>query len=318
MKILSLEEFRDTGKRSALALGFFDGVHRGHQKVLARAVELARQNGLAPVVFTFINHPAEITRQGRAPLLISDYARRAELISGTGIEYLVARKFDIEFSSISPGDFIYHIIKEQLRADFITVGRNYSFGRRAKGTPALLGKLQDLCEYKLIVEEPVRQGGIVISSSAIRSLISKGDLKTASAMLGRPFILKGTVIPGTGRGEKLGFPTANIDYPERIIRPPHGVFAVRARIDDEWLDSVANFGGAPTFENDDMRKNLLEIHVIDRTLNLYNKEIEVAFIEFLRPPVKFDDSGQLSEQIKKDCENARAILKNNNPSEVYT
>ncbi|MCD6310174.1 MAG: bifunctional riboflavin kinase/FAD synthetase [Candidatus Eremiobacteraeota bacterium] len=316
MDILTLEEFSNTGKRSSLALGFFDGIHLGHRKILSSAVRTAEKNEILSVVFTFKNHPAEVLHPGRKLPLISDFSLRIELISQTGINCLVVCDFDQEFGMISPRDFVHNIIKEKLHPDFIVVGRNYSFGYRAGGTPSFLQRLQDICNFKLIIEAPVRHRGIVISSSMIRSLVTRGDLKTASAMLGRTFSVHGNVIKGSGRGKNLGIPTANIIYPEKIVRPPDGVYAVKTKIKGKWLNSVANLGGSPTFHDKGRAKNVLEVHVLDKDFDLYGKEMEIELVEFIRPLIFFDTPKALIARIKKDRDIARKILESKIPVEA--
>jgi riboflavin kinase/FMN adenylyltransferase len=296
---LALEDFLPQGE-TALALGFFDGVHLGHQAVL----KLALSAGGRPWAYTFRNHPASVLAPERAPRLLTTFAERVEILEGLGLG-VVYSDFDLAFSQISPRRFAEEILAGRLGARWVAVGANYTFGHQGAGKVALLAELGRQLGFEVRTAGPVRVGGRVVSSTRIRQAVAGGRVEEARQLLGRPYQLRGEVVPGAARGARLGFPTANLRPPAEKVLPAHGVYAVLVRYQERLWPGVANLGVRPTFGEDQV---LLEVHLFDVEVDLYGQELEVHFIRRLRPERKFPGVEALRAQIAEDCRQARELL----------
>jgi len=268
-----------------VAIGTFDGVHRGHRAVIDDA----------DTVLTFDPHPLEILHPAALPKLITPFAVKRDVIEGLGVEELVVVPFDHEFAQVTAEQFIEEILIARLGAERISVGENFRFGARAKGDPAMLSARS---EFETRVVPLVEVDGETVSSTRIRALVAAGDMEAARHALGAPFMVEGTVVKGDQRGRELGFPTANIVPDDRLAIPGHGVFAAFAN----GVPAAVNVGVRPTFETG--RGVLIETYLIDREEDLYGKTLRVAFVERLRGEKRFPGAEELIEQMHRDVEDA--------------
>lgn len=300
MKICTpLQEYEPPAGGTSVALGFFDGVHRGHQALLAQA----RQGDYPAVVFTFRNHPASVVSSARTPLLLTDYEERFQLLQDAGLGVVWA-DFDRPFSQIEPREFVGDILLSRLGARRVISGANYRFGHRAAGTPSLLRECTNL---KVEVVPDVLENGQVISSSRIRQALLEGRVKEAGVMLGRPFRISGRVLRGQQIGRKLDAPTANVSLnPDKVV-PSYGVYAVQVTSKGTIYNAVANLGVRPTAQPE-QSVPLLEAHLLDFADDLYGEPINVDFIERIRGEQRFSGLDELKAQIRLDIVTTRKHL----------
>jgi riboflavin kinase/FMN adenylyltransferase len=290
-----------------VALGTFDGVHLGHQKIINRVVTAAKSTAGTSVVFTFDPHPRTVLKPHQPLPLITTYEEKCLIIAALGVDLLYTVPFHDSFSRISPEQFIKEVLVDLIRPELVVVGPNYTFGSQGQGSPELLTRLGNLYGFQVEVMESVFIDDKMISSTMIRKLINAGEVETAAKLLARNYSITGKVVHGDGRGRTLGFPTANLDFPSNSVIPADGVYAVRIRIDDELYQGVANIGTNPTFRVDNRR---LEVHIFNYTADLYGKDIAVLFQKQLRPERTFAGKDQLIDQIHQDVIQARNILNN--------
>jgi riboflavin kinase/FMN adenylyltransferase len=284
--VIELGQFQPTGPTS-VALGFFDGVHRGHQALLSRA----------EVAFTFSNHPETVLRPDSAPPLLTTFAERGQIIESMG-RTVVYREFDRDFASMAPDRFAREVLRGQLQAERLVMGPNYRFGHRAAGTPELLRELG----FEITLVDPVEQWGQVISSTGIRQLLTRGRASEAANCMGRPYSWRQTVTRGQQRGRELGTPTANLPLPEGKVVPALGVYVMQAELEGSVYNAVANLGIRPTFGQS--TAPLLEVHLLNFEGDLYDRELTVRFLGRLREERRFDGLESLREQIARDREQA--------------
>ncbi|EEZ33796.1 riboflavin biosynthesis protein RibF [Brucella sp. NF 2653] len=290
-----------------VAIGNFDGVHRGHQAVLERALELADRESRPAVVLTFEPHPRSFFKQGQPVDRLTDAAEKAEILRLMGFDAVVEQPFTAEFSQRSAEDFVQHILVEKLRASRVVTGYDFHFGKGRRGTPEFLCEAGKKAGFSVtLVDAFTDEGGMLVSSTRIRNLLSEGEVAEAAGLLGYRYRICGEVIHGKKLGRTLGFPTANMALaPQTSLK--HGIYAVRFRLDDAMLyDGVASFGRRPTV--DDEGAPLLETFLFDFSGDLYGKTAAVSFFGFLRGEVKFDGLDPLINQMKQDEAQARALL----------
>lgn len=302
---------------TSVALGVFDGLHRGHRDLVARAVTSGREFGATPVMVTFDPHPVEVIRPGSHPLLLTTTERRAELAGELGIEAVFALPFDREMASWEPSEFVDRVLVQGLQCRSVTVGSNFTFGRRASGTPETL---RELCAERGIVCQVVdllESGGERVSSTRIRSLLDQSDVAGAASLLGRPHRVAGIVVHGAGRGGRdLGYPTANLDLPEYAAVPADGVYAGWfTLLDSDAVNgsmarghrypTAISVGTNPTF-GDAARS--VEAFVLDETADLYGCVAAVDFVDHVRSMEKFSSIDELLEAMGRDVSRTRAIL----------
>ncbi len=306
-------------KGGVVALGNFDGLHRGHQAVLKAALNLADTAGVPSAVMTFEPHPRAFFNPNQDAFRLCPFRMKARLIAALGVEFLYVQGFDKKFSERSAENFVEEILVNGLGLSHIVVGYDYVFGHRRGGN---VGVLKDMAKRfgfgVTAVEQKTLDDGVRFSSTNIRNLLKDGRCSEAAQLLGRYWEIEGRVQRGDQRGRLLGFPTANLPY-KNYLHPKKGVYAVRAGIDQGaktiWFDGVANFGNRPTFDKTD---TLLEVHLLDRTLDLYGKHLRVALIDHIRPEQKFDGLDALKKQIAKDSDAARHLLAERSFSEGPT
>jgi riboflavin kinase/FMN adenylyltransferase len=287
-----------------LTLGNFDGVHRGHQAILARVVAAARASGGEAVALTFHPHPVAVLRPDRAPALITSVRDRIGLMAATGLDVLVLQHFTPAFADLTAEAFVEQFMVERLGATRVVVGHSVSFGHQRSGDAALLTALGGRCGFAVEVVGPIQVDGHDVSSSAVRRAIAAGDVVLAHTLLGRPHWLGGRVERGRQRGAAIGFPTANVRV-RTGMWPPDGVYVVRAQHGDRWIDGVANIGTNPTFG---AAPRTLEAHLFDFDADLYGERLTVAFIARLRGEIAFPSVEALVAQIARDAAEARALL----------
>jgi riboflavin kinase / FMN adenylyltransferase len=296
-----------TGKmsevQSIVPIGIFDGVHRGHQLVPARAVASAKERDARVVVITFDPHPVAVLRPDAMPLMLTTVKRRIELLKQYGADSVVVLEFNDELSKQTADEFVEQTLVERLNAVQIVVGSNFRFGHRASGDVDLLRK------FGLEVDDvPLLRDGEIISSTEIRERIAAGDVVAAAAALGRPHFVEGPVVRGDARGRELGFPTANLRVDEGIAIPADGVYAGHlVRASGERSLAAISVGTNPTFDGEQRR---VEAYVIDEghELELYDEHVIVEFAQRLRGMVRFDGIEPLIEQMSRDVNDARSIL----------
>ena len=294
---------------AAIAVGNFDGVHRGHQAVIGEAGRIAKTAGVPWAVMTFEPHPRGVFVPQTPPFRLTPMRAKAREIAALGVDYLIVPRFDLEFSRIEADDFVRNIIVEGLRAKHVVCGYDFVFGHGRRGNSELLLRSGRTDGFGFSCVQQVRDGeGEGFSATRARGCLRNGDPSGATHVLGRPFEIEGRVIVGDKRGRTIGYPTANLPLGE-YLRPANGVYAVRVGLADGentvWHSGVANLGLRPTFEKEDV---ILEAHLFDFDGDLYGKRVRVALIDFLRPEKKFDGIAELKAQIAEDSENARRIL----------
>ncbi|MBW8058928.1 MAG: bifunctional riboflavin kinase/FAD synthetase [Solirubrobacterales bacterium] len=271
-----------------VAIGTFDGVHRGHQTVIDDA----------DTVLTFDPHPLEVLHPAALPKLIMPFGVKRDVIEGLGVRELVVIPFDREFATVSAAGFVEEILVERLGAERVSVGENFRFGARAQGDPEMLAARS---EFETRVVALVEVDGETVSSTRIRALIAAGEMEGARHCLGAPFMVEGTVVEGDQRGRELGFPTANIVPDDRLAIPGHGVYAAFAN----GAPAAVNVGVRPTFETG--RGVLIEAHLIDGEDDLYGATLRVAFVERLRGERRFAGVEELIAQMRTDVEDAKRV-----------
>ena len=297
-------------KGGAVAVGNFDGVHKGHAAVIGEAGRIARSAGAPWLVLTFEPHPRSVFSPNVAPFRITPPPVKARLIERLGVDCMVELPFDLDFSRQSAETFIEEIIVKGLDAHHVVSGYDFVFGHGRKGNcELLLHKGRELgFDFTSLAAAGDEEGG-AFSATRVRAALREGKPGEAAEILGRDFEIEGEVEGGAKRGRTIGFPTANVQL-GAYIRPATGVYAVRAALADDatprWYDGVANFGSRPTFDG---TGELLEVHLFDFDGDLYGKRLRVALVDYLRPEIKFDGIEALRAQIAIDAETARRILK---------
>jgi len=291
---------------AVIALGNFDGFHRGHQAVAGEAIGWAKAEGRPSIIATFDPHPVRFFRPEVPPFRLTTLEQRQELYLAAGATAMLVFHFDAELAGTSAEDFIRTILVERFGAHGVVTGGDFTFGKGAKGNVDLLHEFGRSLGLRARVVDAVAEGGEVVSSSRIREALREGRPEEAARLLTRPFAIRGIVEHGDKRGRTIGYPTANVTI-DNYLRPKYGIYAVTGRIlaTGELLHGAANIGIRPQFEPP---KELLEPYFFDFFGDLYGQEIEVAFHHFLRGEAKFDSLEALIEQMDKDCAEARRLL----------
>ena len=289
-----------------LAIGVFDGVHRGHQAVISTSAQHARSANGTPVVVTFDPHPMKVLRPREAPHLLTATQHKIRLIRDLGVEHLLIIKFDKTFAATSPEDFVQQLVTHSKPLREICVGHEWSFGKGRRGNLALLRKLGAQFDFDVVgIPAVTLRNGEAVSSTAIRHAIEAGDLVRAAEMLGREYTILGTVVRGENLGKKIGFPTANLSAHSEQF-PPNGVYFAQATLNGSIYPGVVNLGYRPTVSSDKAER-VLEIYLLDFDHDIYGKHIEVRFVQYLRPEQKFENLDALARQIEFDVQQARKL-----------
>jgi riboflavin kinase/FMN adenylyltransferase len=292
-----LEEIKSI-KETVVALGNFDGVHKGHQEIIRRTVKSARMAGLKSAVFTFANHPKNVLAGKPVIKNILYPEDKAEIMKSLGIDYLFSLEFNELIQHMSAEEFIHKLLIGAFKMREVYCGFNYRFGYKAEGSPEALIKAGMKNGFGIHVLEPFKIDGNLVSSSLIRTLIAEGRVGECKKYMGRNYAVGGEVVVGNRIGRTIGFPTSNILIDETMVTPAHGVYVTYCNYNGICYQGVTNVGIKPTIG--DNKKNI-ETHIFNFSKDLYGKEIRVEFLERLRPEIKFDNVTALAQQIDKDC-----------------
>lgn len=288
-----------------VAIGNFDGVHRGHRAVIDIARTHAKKNGAAALALTFEPHPRAFFRPDVPLFRITPEAEKLQLFAAAGLDGAVVMQFNRGLAGLSAADFVEKILVEWLGIRGVAVGHDFHFGKQRQGTPEFLIEAGKRHGFAVEIVAPLTDGGAPVSSGAVRAALAAGDIARANELLGHSWFVTGDVIHGEKRGRNLGFPTANIKL-NPVTELKHGIYAVRVYAGGKAYGGVANFGRRPQFDNG---APLLEPYLFDFSGDLYGKTITVEFVAFIRPEQKFDSVKTLVEEMKRDTEKTRALLK---------
>ena len=297
-----------------VTIGVFDGIHRGHQSIIADAVSMAAERGLPSALITFVPHPSEVVRPGSHPPVLTSIVRRAELVAGLGVDVFCALPFTLEFSRLAPDEFVHHALVDRLHASAVVVGENFRFGHKAAGDVALLGELGRRFGFTAHPTALLHEGDTPLSATYVRKCVTAGDVRTAAHVLGRPHRVDGVVERGDQRGRELGYPTANLRADAWAAVPADGVYAGRVVRLDEWGRTIPggelgvaaiSVGTNPTFE---VRQRRIEAFVLDFSGDLYGATIGIEFVQRLRGMVKYEGVEALVEQMDHDVEQTRTLM----------
>ncbi len=291
--------------KSAIALGFFDGVHKGHQSVIASAVNYAKANNITSGVVTFKDHPRALTTF-KQPLLLTTLDQRLKQFEHLGVEIVLVLTFTPELCNLSAKDYVKNILKGSMGARYISVGQNHHFGKDRQGDCVLLQSMAKENLFALHICPILTVDNFAVSSTVIRENLALGNVEIVNKLIGRGFCLTGTVISGHQRGRTIGYPTANIQVTEFQSIPANGVYAGLAKINNQEYKAVINIGIRPTFNNTHIANPLIEAHILDFNQDIYNQEIEISFLNYVRPEQKFNSVEALIAQITKDCNFVKA------------
>lgn len=306
MKTIRLETLTRLDRDTALCLGFFDGIHLGHLKILDITRETGRRENLAPALFTFESHPLEVLNPGLCFPYLTTLEERKKIAFSEGIEYFISCEFTRDFASISPEDFIIDVILSKLRGKSLIVGADYHFGEGGRGDIKLLKKLAQKHGVNVVVVPEVKIEGEKISSTHIRESIMGGEIEKANHYLGRWYSIEGRVHRGKNRGKKLGIPTANLRIPDKKVIPRRGVYCVLCLLENHIYKGIGHVGNRPTFKEEDYN---IEIHLFDFKKDIYSQKIRVFFINYIRDTLNFDNPWVMKKKINQDICVCREKLK---------
>jgi riboflavin kinase / FMN adenylyltransferase len=288
-----------------LALGNFDGLHRGHMKIIERVGRVASERGATAVAMTFDPHPPRVVRPDKAPPLLMTKAQRLEALERAGLDGVAVVRFTPELSRWDPETFVRTVLVEWLHVAEVWVGANFLFGHDRAGNFSSLRGLGSRYGFRAEKIDPVRYKDFVVSSTRIRRLISEGRVDEAGALLGHPYTIDGKVVEGSHRGRGLGFPTANLATANELI-PPHGVYATTVRLDGVIYPSITNVGVRPTF--DEEPRTVIETHLLDVERDLYGRTLRLGFVQRLRDERRFETVDLLKAQVGADVQKARTLF----------
>jgi riboflavin kinase / FMN adenylyltransferase len=300
------EEARPTRWREpVLAVGNFDGLHRGHIQIVERVVQTAAERHATPLVLTFDPHPTRVIRPDRAPALLMTMAQKVEALSAAGVQGLAVVPFTLELAAWGPEAFVQRVLVEWLNVAEVWVGANFLFGHDRAGDFTVLRLLGERYGFRTETIDSVRYKETAVSSTRVRRLLAEGRVDEAALLLGRHYFMDGTVVHGLQRGRVLGFPTANLDS-ENELTPPNGVYATLATFDGVVYPAVTNIGVRPTFHQPSA--TVIETHLLDMERDLYGARLRVAFVQRIRDERTFTGVDELKAQITADCDHVRRLL----------
>jgi riboflavin kinase/FMN adenylyltransferase len=302
--IRHLEQLPDAARGGAVAIGNFDGVHLGHQRIIQRLLERAREVGGPAIVFTFDPHPVRLLRPHESPPPLTWTERKAQLLKELGVDWIVAYPTDLRLLSYTAQEFFDRFVLDVLGAKAMVEGPNFFFGHNREGNIQRLREMTDAAGISLDIVEPLELDGQLVSSSLIRKLIAEGDVQTAARMLTHPYRIRGMVTHGAGRGAQIGFPTANLEAIDTLL-PAVAVYAGHAWIAGEGFAAAVNVGPNPTFGE---HSHKVEVHILDRELALYGEALEVEFLAKLRDVRTFGSKGDLVDQLNQDIKATRGLV----------
>lgn len=287
-------------KRLAITIGNFDGIHLGHQSLINKVIAISNNKNSTSGIITFSPHPNKSLDGSKAPALLINLKKKIQIFQGMGLQLMALFDFNHTFSRLLPECFIKEYIVDILHAKDIVIGENFRFGKNGSGDPVLLQLLGEKYGFETHIMKSLYDNGNIISSTNIRNLIKKGEIAKANSLLGRYFSISGKVQKGKGIGRKLGFPTANIPLPIGIV-PRKGVYITLCCIGRDYLPSLTNIGTTPSITN---RPLTIEVHILNKNIDLYNEDIEIFFIERIRDEKYFENIDDLKNAIKNDREYA--------------
>lgn len=300
----SLNDIVEFGRETAVTFGVFDGIHLGHQAVINTLLKHAAHDNLASVLVGFYPHPLAFLAPERCPPLLTPLPKRVEILQQFGVDEIVMLSFDAQIASMSPEAFVERVLLEKCRAKHVVVGYACQFGKNRAGNAERLVELSKGYAFDVSVVPPTEIDGAPVHSTRIREALAQGDLRQSAQLLGRPYSLIGTVVHGDGRGREIGFPTANIETQHQVY-PPNGVYAIRAKLEERWLDGVLNIGMRPTFNGVNIQ---VEGHFFNFDEIIYGKLVEIFLVKKIRSERKFPNIEFLIQQIQRDIAAAAEIL----------
>ena len=291
-------------RESVLTIGVFDGVHRGHQRLIAKVVAEANANGAAAGVLTFRNHPDSVLNPNFRPHYITSVAERTRLMEELGVDFVVPVTFDREVAGLRARKFT-KLLSSNLRMRGLVVGPDFAMGYKREGNVAVLSTLGAELGFSVSVVDLLSDGGDAVHSTSIRKALVDGNVKDVAKKLGRNFSISGTVVTGDKRGRTLGFPTANIEVGPDMVVPGNGIYATLAFVDGERHMAATSIGTRPTFDG---KGRTIEAFLLEFDSNLYNRQLRLEFVQRLRDELKFDSVDALLEQMELDVEQTRRLL----------
>lgn len=295
------------GKKLAATIGFFDGVHRGHRFLIQELKEVAHKRNLPSAIITFPEHPRAILHSDYQPKLLNSFEEKLTHLASTEIDYCIVLDFTPQLSQLSAYEFITEILSKKFRVETLLIGYDHRFGRNREDGFEEYKAYGATCGMEVLKATRYTEGEAAVSSSEIRRLLTAGRVEEASRLLTYPYQLKGQIVDGYKIGRKLGFPTANIRVEEPLkIIPGTGVYAVWVDVENRRYKGMLYIGDRPTFENDSALS--LEVNILDFNENIYNKEITVAFVQYVRGDVKFNSPEELKNQLERDRQTVDALL----------
>jgi riboflavin kinase/FMN adenylyltransferase len=300
----SLNDIVEFGRETVVTFGVFDGIHLGHQAVINTLLKRAAHDNLMSVLVGFYPHPLAFLAPERCPSLLTPLSKRVEILQQLSIDEIIMLSFDAQIASMSPESFVECVLLEKCRARHVVVGYACQFGKNRAGNAERLVELSHGYGFDVSIVPPTEVDGAPVHSTRIREALAQGDLERSSQLLGRPYSLIGNVVYGDGRGKEIGFPTANIETQNQVY-PPNGVYAIRAKLEERWLDGVLNIGTRPTFNGVNVQ---VEGHFFNFDEIIYGKSIEIFFVEKIRSEQKFPNPEFLVQQIQRDIAAAIEIL----------
>lgn len=298
MEVIDLLDYNETRFSTAIALGNFDGIHIGHQQLIKKMVSRSKELGIKSSLLLFKSHTKTIVDNNR-PSMITNNQQKFRIAEELGVDIIYLLDFNDNIMKLSGEEFVKDIIMNKMNGKLLVVGFDYRFGYKASGDSSYLKELGEKNNIEVVILDPVYQEDKVISSSIIRELISAGNMSEVSKMLGRSYSIIGKVIPGKNRGNKLGFPTANIELTDNYVIPKNGVYMTNTIVDNKRYVSATNIGYNPTFGENTLK---IETYILEFEGNIYGKTLEVEFLDFLRDDIKFESKEALIEQMKLDVE----------------
>ncbi len=298
----------EKSKNTVVTIGTFDGVHRGHQQILNEMLKISREKGFRNFVITFEPHPRTVVSKKFDIRLLTTLSEKKEIFKSFGIENLMIIKFTEEFSKLTSVEFIKQYICDKIGARHVVIGYDHKFGRDREGDENALREMGKEYGFEVTRVPPMKENGVVISSTLIRNLLLDGKIEEANNYLGRNYCLSGKVVPGAGRGIVLGFPTANIQPEDKQkLIPANGVYAVSVKVENKVYFGVMNIGFRPTFNQ--TPHAITEVHILNFNKKIYGENIKVEFIKRLRDEKKFGGKNELIKQIEEDIRRTKEVLK---------
>ena len=300
----SYEQLTEAGQGAVIAIGSFDGMHRGHQALFERARDMARGKQVPLGLVTFEPHPVKVLAPQLAPPTLMAREDKVATLAELRFDFALFQKFTPVFANMAPDDFVENVLHQTMKVSGVVVGYDFSYGKKAAGSAETLKAQLEQQDVDVEIIKPQRLDGLVISSTKIRQFVLDGKMVAAQTLLGRPFRLSGPVVPGDQRGRQIGTPTANIDRRQEIT-PARGVYAVWAHVEGQTYPCVVNVGIRPTFKGDGLT---VEAHLLDFGTDIYGKELAIDFVQKIRPERKFASKDDLMDQIQKDIQSTKKIL----------